>query len=233
MTAKIHNDYLSQKEFNENSSHELQTPLAIIRNKLEMLIQSRNLDGKDMEIIESIFDAVKRLNQLNKGLLLLSKIDNRQYESDKKINFNKIIFQSLALYDEQIQEKEIIVTKETPQQDVFVEGNQVLLETLFNNLLSNAIRHNVTKGGKIDIVLSKSELKIRNTGPQLLSSPSLMFERFKKQSTSEYSIGLGLSIVKKICDVFHYRINYKYSEKNHEICITFPGHFSVLESINK
>ncbi|HEX8547383.1 MAG TPA: HAMP domain-containing sensor histidine kinase [Cytophagaceae bacterium] len=221
MTSKIYNDYLNQKEFNENSSHELQTPLAIIRNKLEILIQSKNLDGSDMDVIKSIFDAVKRLNQLNKGLLLLSKIDNLQFDSDYKLNINEALSHCISTYTDQIRDKEIKFTKKISDKPVSVQGNQGLVEVLFNNLISNAIRHNFTNG-KIEITLEDREFVISNTGPQLQGSPTLMFERFKKQSKSESSLGLGLSIVKKICDVLTYQINYKYEGEIHTISIRFP-----------
>ena len=193
----------TQKEFNENSSHELQTPLAIIRNKLEILIQSQNLDEDDMQIIQSIFEAEKRLNQLNKGLLLLSQIDNLQFDTEIKININETLKQCLSNYNYQIVDKEINVKWVTSNNDVLVKGNQGLLEIMLNNLISNAIRHNF-KNGLIEICLNGNELQILNTGQTLEGSPVLMFERFKKQSNSEISLGLGLSIVKKICDVFMY-----------------------------
>lgn len=220
MTKKIYNDYLNQKEFNENSSHELQTPLAIIRNKLEILIQSQNLDEDDMQIIQSIFEAEKRLNQLNKGLLLLSQIDNLQFDTEIKININETLKQCLSNYNYQIVDKEINVKWVTSNNDILVKGNQGLLEIMLNNLISNAIRHNF-KNGLIEIYLNGNELQILNTGQTLEGSPVLMFERFKKQSNSEISLGLGLSIVKKICDVFMYQINYKNIKNHHTISILF------------
>lgn len=220
MTNKIYNDYLNQKEFNENSSHELQTPLAIIRNKLEILIQSQNLDEGDMQIIQSIFDAVKRLNQLNKGLLLLSQIDKLQFDTEKKISIKEILKQCLSNFNDQIEDKEIHVKWTTSDSDVLIKGNQGLLEIMLNNLISNAIRHNFKKG-EIEIVLKQNQLQISNTGPNLEGSPILMFERFKKQSNSELSVGLGLSIVKKICDAFMYQISYQNIKNHHTISIVF------------
>lgn len=91
MTERIYKDFLTQKEFNENSSHEMQTPLAIIKNKLELLIQSKNLTEQEMLHIQSIFSAVKRLTLLNKGLLLLSKIENRQFTQKENVNLEELL----------------------------------------------------------------------------------------------------------------------------------------------
>ena len=206
MTHKIYQDFLNQKEFNENSSHEMQTPLAIIRNKLELLIQSGNLKEEEMQLIESMFDAVKRLSLLNRGLLLISKIDNQQFSEIEKVEMELIVRNTLKNFDIQIQDKNI-----RTEVNIFdpcnLHFNIILADILLNNLISNAIRHN-KKDGEIYIELTRFYLKIENTGLPLKVSPEVLFERFRKNSDSEYSIGLGLSIVKKICDLFNYRIKY-------------------------
>jgi signal transduction histidine kinase len=218
MTKKIYNDYISQKEFNENSSHELQTPLAIIRNKLELLIQSKNLNQDDMEIIQKIFDAIKRLTQLNKGLILLSEIDNQQYDLSENVNMNSLIKGILSNFDDNIKSKELELklTLEACQLNM----NSILAEILITNLISNSIRHNMP-GGEISIELTQKYLRITNTGNTLSGPADQMFQRFKKRSNSEFSVGLGLSIVKKICDLFKYKLEYINKAHLHTIVITF------------
>ncbi|MBX9852926.1 MAG: HAMP domain-containing histidine kinase [Cytophagaceae bacterium] len=219
MTHKIYQDFLNQKEFNENSSHEMQTPVAIIRNKLELLIQSGNLKETEMQLIESIFEAAKRLSLLNRGLLLISKIENQQFSEIEKVEMQLIVQNCLKNFDMQIEDKNI-KTKISILNPCSLNFNIILADILVSNLVSNAIRHN-KRDGKIYVELTKSYLKIENTGTPLKVSPEVLFERFRKNSDSEYSIGLGLSIVKKICDAFNFRINYVNEHDIHSIVIEF------------
>lgn len=220
MTTRIYKDFNSQREFNENSSHELQTPLAIIRNKLELLIQSKNLKDDDMVLIGSVFHTINRLTQLNKGLILLSKIENNQYSELSRINIGQLLETLLISFDELINEKKIKVSLNILKV-IIIPANQILIETLFFNLLSNAIKHNYEDGGTIAITLSKNMLEIANTGNDLPVEAERMFERFLKSSTSEMSVGLGLSIVKKICDLYKFKINYTSVNGMHTTQIEF------------
>ncbi len=220
MTTRIYKNYTSQKEFNENSAHELQTPLAIIRNKLELLIQSKNLNNEDMALIESIFFTINRLTQLNKSLILLSKIENDQYGDLAKINIGKLLAKLLESFEEFISEKSIKLELDLVELKTF-SSNKVLIETLLANLISNAIKHNV-EGGTISIrTYSDNILEIKNTGVALAVEPERMFDRFLKSSTSEMSVGLGLSIVKKICDLYKFKVTYTCNSNIHFIQIEF------------
>lgn len=219
MTNKIYKDFLSQKEFNENSSHEMQTPLAIIKNKLDLLIQSNNLKEEELVLIESVFEAVKRLSLLNKGLLLISKIENQQYQEVEKMEMEMLLRNSLKNFDDMILDKKISVDLNILDPCV-LNFNIILADILLNNLLSNAIKHNVT-GGRIYIELDKDHLKIENTGRPLDMAPELFFERFRKNSESEHSIGLGLAIVKKISDCFNFQIQYYVKNDIHTMLLQF------------
>lgn len=222
MTTRIYQDFNSQKEFNENSSHELQTPLAIIRNKLELLIQSKNLKDEEMALIGSVFHTINRLTQLNKGLILLSKIENNQYSELSRINIGQLIETLLVNFEELIDERNITIQLEILKV-VIIPANQILIETLLYNLISNAIKHNIEDGGTISITVSKNILEISNTGNELPVASERMFERFLKNSSSELSVGLGLSIMKKICDLYKFRVTYTCVYKIHTIRIEFTG----------
>lgn len=219
MTKKIYRDFLSQKEFNENSSHEMQTPLAIILNKLEILIQSKNLSKEDLKLIEAMFDAVKRLTLLNKGLLLLSKIENQQFSKTENVAIEKTLRAAVTNFNFQIEDKEISVHYNILE-PCTLNVNAILADILITNLISNAVKHNVP-GGRIYLELDQQHLKIENTGNPLRESPESMFERFKKNPESQNSIGLGLAIVKKICDLFNYKITYSCEDQIHSVNINF------------
>ncbi|GAL87001.1 twp-component sensor histidine kinase [Sporocytophaga myxococcoides] len=219
MTERIYKDFLTQKEFNENSSHEMQTPLAIIKNKLELIIQSKNLTEQEMLHIQSIFNAVKRLTLLNKGLLLLSKIENRQFTQKENVNLGELLQSIFNLLEEQIIDKNITTEIEIKSTGP-IKTNRILIEGLLNNLVSNSIKHNI-QNGKITAELTENHFIITNTGIPLSFPADEMFERFRKDSSVENSVGLGLSIVKKICDFLDYKIVYIHKDGLHTLVVNF------------
>ncbi len=217
MTEKVSNDYEALKNFTENASHEIQTPLAIIKTKLELLSQSETSGEKQIHIIESLNEAASRLSKLNQSLLLLTKIENRQFEMSN-IDLSSILSRYLENFEELAEAKHIIVIKNIRENES-VEMNESLGGILISNLMSNAIRHNHING-KIEIKLYDGVLKISNTGTAPVNDTSVFFERFRKASSSNDSLGLGLSIVKKICELYDFQIKYAYHEL-HEVTIQF------------
>jgi signal transduction histidine kinase len=224
MANKIENDFINLKEFTENASHEIQTPLAIIKSKLEILIQSTTLTREQIELVQIMDHATSRLSKLNMGLLLIAKIENNQYEKMEPVSLGSLIRKSLETLDDFIRHKNLEVKWEMEEM-VSVNMNPVLADILVNNLINNAIKHNVCDG-YITIMLSVKELTIENSGKPLvgnsIENPSDLFHRFKKNSTSDESIGLGLAIVKKICDTYHLSIFYTIKDNIHSISIKFP-----------
>ncbi|MFN8414932.1 MAG: HAMP domain-containing sensor histidine kinase [Cytophagaceae bacterium] len=219
MTNKIYNDYVSQKEFHEYSSHELQTPLAIIRNKLELLIQSKNLTEDDLQIISSLFDAVRRLSSLNKNLLLLSKIDNNQFASTGEVKVDELVNHQINMLYEIMDEKGIRIETDI-EHGVELNANYFLMETLLFNLFSNAINHNINEGF-IKVILTSKELIVQNSGPVFEGDTRVLFDRFRKRPDSENSVGLGLSLVKKIVEVNQFNIEYSVDKQVHSVKLIF------------
>ncbi len=219
MSEKIRSDYINLKEFNENASHEVQTPLSIIRSKLELFLQYENLNSDQTILLESINDAVSRLSKLNQGLLLISKIDNQQFESSEVICIDQIIQNFLCEYEEIIQLKKISVVTDF-QSAIHLRMNPVLAGILVSNLISNSVRHNI-ENGYIKISTLKNTLTISNIGNSLNINPNQLFNRFTKRGSNPESVGLGLSIVKKIVNYYGQSINYEYSNSIHTIIIDF------------
>jgi len=219
LTNKIKSDFNNLKEFTENASHEMQTPLAIMQSKSEVLLQSENLSPEQVSQIRVIYQSVQRLSKLNKTLLLLSKIENKQFKELEAVNVNEVIEKQLEIFDDFIENKQLTVqTKSTLE--VEIQANPMLFEMVISNLISNAIKHNI-EGGKIEILTTNLFMSVSNTGaPPKLSSSSL-FERFKKESKAANSFGLGLAIVKKICDNNSWKISHSYAENQHNISIYF------------
>ena len=218
MTNKALDDYRSLKEFSENASHELQTPLAIIRGKLELLLETR-IDEKQASLIEGIQNAVQKLSSVNQSLILLTKLENQEYPVKEKLNFSRFVKDEIESFRELIEMKSLSLTTKL-EPDVYLNLNPVLADILFTNLLSNAIRHNLMNGS-IDVSLSSSGLSVKNTGDPPKVNTHELFKRFKKDKQSSESTGLGLAIVKQICDLNNFKVKYEYLSGNHELNIYF------------
>ena len=203
--------YKTQKEFTENASHELQTPLAILKNKLDILLQNQDLTEKQYQIAEEMNRALSRSSRINKNLLLLAKIDNKQFDSET-FHLNEVLNQSLEILQEHFEQKNISVNTEISD-NVKVNGNIGLTEVLINNLIINAIRH-TSINGSILIRLSQSEFEVSNSGTGKLNG-DLLFKRFSRFSKDNNGSGLGLAIVQEICKSQNWTIDYRFENNNH------------------
>jgi signal transduction histidine kinase len=218
MTNKALDDYRSLKEFSENASHELQTPLAIMRGKLELLLDT-NIDERQAALIEGIQDAVQKLASVNQSLILLTRLENQEYHLNHKINFTEVVENGINAFKELIEMKSIKITTDI-QPAVYVNLHPVLADILFTNLLSNAIRHN-QPSGSINVFLSSSGLTVKNSGDPPKIRTNELFQRFKKEKQSGESTGLGLAIVKQICEASGFNVSYEFSGGQHILKIVF------------
>jgi len=150
---------------------------------------------------------------------LLAKIENRQFPESKMINPRDIFDYQFDFLEDLILSKKLEISTNY-EDNVQIKVNPYLAEVLFSNLIKNAIRHNI-EGGKIIIELTGKQLMISNSGSALMTDPENLFKRFYKSSTSKESLGLGLSIVQKICEVYDFRLNYDYQNDLHRIRVDF------------
>src|SRR5665213_2551832 len=161
MTGKISKDYINMKEFTENAAHEMQTPVAVVLSKLELLLQDTNLKDEQVQWVLQSVNALRQLSKLNESLLLLSKIENNQFETKEEINLTEITKKYLQLFDEFIKEKQLTI--QTNFNNPFViKLHPILADSLIKNLLGNAIKYNY-HGGSIEITISQSDYHISNT----------------------------------------------------------------------
>ncbi len=219
MTQKVTRDYQMLKGFTENASHEIQTPLAIIKNKIEILSQSENLTETQINVLQSLDEAAARLSRLNQSLLLLAKIENLQFGHVGSINFSSMLNRYIDNFEELAQAKGLVISK-TIEDDVVMIMNESLAEILISNIISNAIKHNID-GGSILVELNDKYFRVSNTGPEPHSDTNELFQRFKKESSSGDSLGLGLSIVKTITDIYRFSISYYFKKQQHIVEIIF------------
>lgn len=213
--------YASQKQFIENASHELQTPLAISLNKLELFADSGTLSEEQLNEISRISDTLNRLVRLNKSLLMLSKIDNRQYAESEEVDFNKLVttlsedFEDLATY------KNITIRLNDRVRLAF-KMNRGLAVVLISNLIKNALVHNHS-GGEININIGDDSISIENSGSNYSLDAARIFSRFYRDMNNDQSTGLGLSLVHSITEMYDISINYNFNG-NHVFTLKFPVH---------
>jgi len=212
-------DFDHLKEFTENASHEIQTPMAIIQSKLDVLLQSSDLTEEHVRHIADVSNASQRLSTLNRSLLLISKIENNQFSEIREVNFSALLEKQIAGLTEIYEYKNIEVTKSIAPETKIL-GNQYLCDVVISNLLKNSIAHNIPNG-KVIIELTRDEFKVENTGKALSVEPEKLFVRFKKESTGPDSTGLGLSIVKKACDFSSWSIDYTCIKQVHTVKVGF------------
>lgn len=218
LIKRIRRSYRTQKEFTENASHELQTPLAIAQSKLDLLLQE-DLNETQSEIIADLYKVYKRMSKLNKNLLLLARIDNAQYSEKSTIDICQFIDNHIPLF-ESIQGLESSITFNRPKESVMVKANEVLFESMINNLVVNAIK-NSSKEHNITILVNKNNVTIINIAESSPVNSQLIFKRFQFTEEQKRGNGLGLAIVKAICDFHGWKIKYEFIESRHNFKISF------------
>ncbi|HMQ47265.1 MAG TPA: HAMP domain-containing sensor histidine kinase [Saprospiraceae bacterium] len=221
MTAKAKRDYLAMKEFSENASHEIQTPLAIAQGKLELLMETPNLSDEQLQLTEAIQQSIARLSKLGKALLLLTKIDNQEFSPQKPIDFSQIGQSCLDNFSELADLKGLRMHVQI-EPNVLLAVNPVLADVLVSNLLKNAIRYNEPNGW-IELELNQYHLLVRNPGKEPSVPTERLFDRFQKSQPTYGSLGLGLAIVKKIAEASGMKVNYIFNSGIHQLQVVFPS----------
>ena len=219
MTERIIDDFQGLKDFTGNLSHEIQTPLAVIKSKSELLLQTKNQTEEELQLTGEIHAETIRLSKLIKALTLLTKISNKQFTDKEKVSLKKLITTQLKAFEEIILMKGIRLQLNILSEPK-IEMNPELANILIINLIKNAIRHNIDQG-KIDIQLNSNYFTIKNSGMEPGKTPGELFNRFSKADAQSESLGIGLSIVKKICDFYGFKISYSYQDKIHQLSVYF------------
>ena len=208
-----------QKQFIGNASHELQTPLAICQNRLEILLEDETLGEQQMSEIMKTYQTLEYLSKLNKSLLLLSKIDNHQFSEEKEVCLNEVLHRYMDDYQEVYAYRDITLRVEE-EGELYWRMNETLAVVLITNLLKNAFVHNINKGS-IRIVVSSLGIRFGNTASGSALDASRVFDRFYQGSKKkEGSTGLGLAIVDAVCRHSSLKIRYRFEEDMHwfEVC---------------
>jgi hypothetical protein len=216
LTDKVRSDYKILKQFTEDVSHELQTPLAVIQAKVDTIMNGEELNDLQFEQLASIQKDIHRLKQLNKRLGLLSKIENKQFKNVKSFNLTEVLRNRIENFSELFPTTILLESKE----NTILLMNVQLAEILCDNLLSNALKY-AAPNTPINVILEKQTLTVKNQGVRVILKPDQLFNRFYKESDEVKSTGLGLAIVKKICDLYGFSPSYSYENGEHGFNILF------------
>ncbi|MBU5255305.1 sensor histidine kinase [Tissierella praeacuta] len=199
---KIYESYEKQKQFSANVAHELRTPLAVLRTKIDVFKKKQSL--KDTEIEDFIFtmeNNVTRLSELVEGILFLSRDAQPQYS---QVNVRSLLEEILLDVEDKAKEKEISIAIKGA--DVMVLTDDMLLERTLLNLIDNAIKYNV-EGGSVEISLSESEsevvIQVADTGIGISDEKKKrIFDLFYRIEESRNRVtggyGIGLALVQNI-----------------------------------
>jgi signal transduction histidine kinase len=219
LAEKARNEYRTLKEFTEETNHELQTPLAVVRAKLEALIQSSTLTEEELTLISTALHNLNRLEKINQSILLLNKLEQKTLFNTEKLDISAEIQSVISTFADFAAARNISIDTSL-RGKMFVTANHHLTTILFSNILSNAIRHNID-GGRIWITLDGGQLTIANNGVPPVDQPGRFFDRFYKGSASSESTGLGLTIARKICELFLVDIAMEYRNEKYVTIVNF------------
>lgn len=209
--------YEALKEFTQNLSHELQTPMANIKGKIELMLDT-DLTEQQMKSLVGMYDDVNKVTAINRSLVLLMSLEHHEI-STEKINLSRLVQNILSEQEDLIAMNGVDLTLDI-KPNVYVKLNPLLAQITFSNLISNANRHNI-ENGTIDITLNQYCFSIKNTGLEQEFSNDSIFQRFKKSKHRSESIGIGLALVKKILSIYNYPIEYKFDQNLHQFLIKF------------
>jgi signal transduction histidine kinase len=217
-TQRVEKAFEEQKNFIGNASHEIQTPLAISINRLENILNQDISEELAEEIVKTI-STLEHLTRLNKTLLLLTKIENNQFLEKENLSLASIVNNSMEVFKEIYEYKSIKLSIEV-ESDLNVNINKTLCEVLINNLIKNAFIHNI-ENGEISIKIYSNKIVFSNTSKSNELDAEKIFQRFFKESSSNLSIGLGLSLVKSICNNNNIKLDYYWQNNLHNFCLCF------------
>jgi signal transduction histidine kinase len=220
MTARIYREYQALKSFTENASHEMQTPLAVINGKIEVLLQNDTLNEAGIQQLLAIEQATKKLARLHQSLLLLAKLENRQFIADEPVNMQQIVALKIDEWQDLILSHRVFMHLEGEK--TVVAFHHQLAEILVNNLLNNALRY-TPAGGNIHVLLKNNMLRVSNTAASGHLDAERVFRRFYKTQNGAEGTGLGLAIIKEIGSLAGFDVTYGFDGENHLFTIYFSN----------
>ncbi|WP_373153577.1 sensor histidine kinase [Bacteroides uniformis] len=214
MGNRSYKAYEEQKQFIENASHELQTPLAIVRGKVELLAESEGMTEQQMEQLDEIYATLGRAVKLNKSLLLLSRIENGQYTEMEDVSVDEILDELLPDLMDIYEHKQVRLIRKREEQPFIIRCNHSLAQILVSNLVKNSLLHN-REGGELQVLTTPTSLVIKNTGDVPLDGEKLFRRFYHGMDGKKDSTGLGLAIARSIALSSLLKLTYEWQNGMH------------------
>lgn len=214
MGNRSYKAYEEQKQFIENTSHELQTPLAIVRGKVELLAESEGMTEQQMEQLDEIYATLGRAVKLNKSLLLLSRIENGQYTEMEDVSVDEILDELLPDLMDIYEHKRVNLIRKREEQPFIIRCNHSLAQILVSNLVKNSLLHN-REGGELQVLTTPTSLVIKNTGDVPLDGEKLFRRFYHGMDGKKDSTGLGLAIARSIALSSSLKLTYEWQNGMH------------------
>lgn len=214
MGNRSYKAYEEQKQFIENASHELQTPLAIVRGKVELLAESEGMTEQQMEQLDEMYATLGRAVKLNKSLLLLSRIENGQYTEMEDVSVDEILDELLPDLMDIYEHKQVRLIRKREEQPFIIRCNHSLAQILVSNLVKNSLLHN-REGGELQVLTTPTSLVIKNTGDVPLDGEKLFRRFYHGMDGKKDSTGLGLAIARSIALSSSLKLTYEWQDGMH------------------
>ena len=214
MGNRSYKAYEEQKQFIENASHELQTPLAIVKGKVELLAESEGMTEQQMEQLDEIYATLGRAVKLNKSLLLLSRIENGQYTEMEDVSVDEILDELLPDLMDIYEHKQVRLIRKREEQPFIIRCNHSLAQILVSNLVKNSLLHN-REGGELQVLTTPTSLVIKNTGDVPLDGEKLFRRFYHGMDGKKDSTGLGLAIARSIALSSSLKLTYEWQNGMH------------------
>ena len=214
MGNRSYKAYEEQKQFIENASHELQTPLAIVRGKVELLAESEGMTEQQMEQLDEIYATLGRAVKLNKSLLLLSRIENGQYTESEDVSVDEILENLLPDLMDIYEHKQVRLIRKREEQPFIIRCNHSLAQILVSNLVKNSLLHN-REEGELQVLTTPTSLVIKNTGDVPLDGEKLFRRFYHGMDGKKDSTGLGLAIARSIALSSSLKLTYEWQDGMH------------------
>ena len=221
MGNRSYKAYEEQKQFIENASHELQTPLAIVRGKVELLAESEGMTEQQMEQLDEIYATLGRAVKLNKSLLLLSRIENGQYTEMEDVSVDEILDELLPDLMDIYEHKQVRLIRKREEQPFIIRCNHSLAQILVSNLVKNSLLHN-REGGELQVLTTPTSLVIKNTGDVPLDGEKLFRRFYHGMDGKKDSTGLGLAIARSIALSSSLKLTYEWQDGMHT-CLLYTS----------
>ena len=211
--TRFETQYEERKIFIGNASHELQTPLAVCSNRIEMMLEHPDMTEALAEEMIKVHRSLSGLIRLNKTLLLLSKIENGQFPQTADVDMNALAKESIELHQEIYDHKNI--SAEIDGEDRFVHRiDEQMASVLIGNLVKNAFLY-TPSGGTINVTMSKTGFSISNTGNAPLDKDKVFRRFYQPSGRKEGATGLGLALAYSVCMNNGMDITYDFINDRH------------------